>query len=65
MITPSRHCDQCAFHRWDQSKLNRLICLKGHRPRFYLPASDPSCNNWGYKRRCEDFQQFGGGVVRP
>ena len=30
-------------------------CAKHHRPRFYKPR-DPITSDWGWKRRCEDYE---------
>lgn len=53
----TRHCDECrhcTFHDCGDP----ITCGKGHKPRFYMPRGDyPHYeNDWGWKRRCEDFQ---------
>lgn len=32
-------------------------CLKGHKPRFYMPRNnDPYDDGYGYKKKCADFK---------
>jgi len=52
----TRHCESCQFRQWQGD--DRLICTKGHRPRFYQPVGRyPRFeNDWGWKRRCADYQ---------
>ena len=49
----TRHCDEC---RHQVPFLIAMKCANGHRPRFYAPNSDPSDTEWGYKRKCADFE---------
>lgn len=49
---PKTHdCQECKHHDFSGDKLK---CLEGHKPRFFTPRS-PVDDNWGWKRRCEDF----------
>jgi hypothetical protein len=49
-----RYCEDCQHREF--VKVSDLRCLKGHKPRFYLPRNgDPYDANWGWKRRCADF----------
>lgn len=34
------------------------VCKLKHKPRFYFPVGIRD-NNWGWKRRCEDFKEMG------
>ena len=55
----ARHCDECCHFDLKEDEFGRPIppvCLKGHRPRFYMPKG-PMDGDWGYKRRCEDFEE--------
>jgi hypothetical protein len=51
----TRSCQECNLADWSGEK---LVCTKGHKPRFYLPIGTyPHFENeWGYKRRCEDYE---------
>ena len=56
MTAKTRHCDECkryTLHRIDDT---RTPCSLGHRPRFYQPTRIVD-NNWGWKRRCEDYKE--------
>ena len=55
----TQHCEECAFRQWVGS--SGLKCLKGHKPRFYMPRTEDSAgyigmNDCGWKRRCADFE---------
>ncbi len=57
MTKPASYCDECkhySLHRIDDT---RTPCSLGHRPRFYIPQtmSHAHSNDWGWKRRCQDF----------
>lgn len=60
-MIPTRYCDECEFHRYELVTVGkdlheeRLVCLKGHKPKFYLP-SRIQVDDFGYKRRCGDFE---------
>jgi len=54
----TRHCDECHhFRGFEINDLKNPVCKLNHRPKFYLPKStlDP---NWGWKKKCKDFQDF-------
>ncbi len=51
MKPKTRNCGDCK-HRISF----RVECSKGHRPRFY-PPKDERDDNWGFKRRCVDFEE--------
>jgi hypothetical protein len=53
------YCDECMHY--DPRGLedgNRIVCKKGHKPRFYLPKTTMQSITgiYGYRRRCEDFE---------
>lgn len=56
----AKHCDFCQHHDYARiKKQERLICKKGHKPRFYMPKDDFDAqwgDDWGWKRRCNDFE---------
>lgn len=65
MTCPTRNCDMCAWGRWGTELLlnpepfavkYRFTCDKGHRPRYYQPKG-PMDENYGYKRRCDDYRE--------
>lgn len=50
----TQFCNECIhadFHH--DGRLRK--CNKGHKPKFYLPQ-DYLDDNYGYKRKCEDFE---------
>ena len=49
----TRHCDEC---RHKIPGLTVMQCSKGHKPRFHVPSSDPRDTDWGWKRKCKDFE---------
>lgn len=52
----ARHCDECKHWQKDgRQVLTSMVCTKGHKPRFYVPRSDPRDTDWGWKRKCADF----------
>jgi hypothetical protein len=55
MAVKTRSCEDCNLADFTGE---RLVCTKGHKPRFYMPKGTyPHYENeWGYKRRCEDFE---------
>lgn len=55
MTSRARSCIDCNLADFSEEK---LICTKGHKPRFYLPKGTyPRYeNDWGYKRRCNDYK---------
>ncbi len=49
------NCDECQ-HRCYLDK--KLVCLKGHKPRFMMPKNELD-DNFGWKRLgCKDFEQI-------
>lgn len=52
-MKPARHCDECQ-HWHGLVGIPGERCDKGHVPRFYQPRG-PMDQDWGWKRRCEDF----------
>lgn len=53
MSTPlkTRDCSECEhFAYYDGPH-----CAKDHKPRFYQPTIAVDVGEWGYKRKCEDF----------
>jgi hypothetical protein len=53
---PIRFCDECAFAKFGWTH-ESIACDKGHKPRFYRPKLIFADQDWGYKRRCADFQK--------
>lgn len=52
-----RYCDECANHRAVIG--NELACALDHKPRWFSPKNDnPRDQNYGWKRRCEDFREM-------
>lgn len=59
-----RNCDECEHADYNfivspPIKGCEFKCTKGHKPRFYKPrhaADGYLAFDWGYKRRCEDFE---------
>lgn len=54
MTIKTRCCDECvhwAAYRWKKPQ----VCDKDHKPRFYSPRGQSV--DWGYKRRCKDFEE--------
>ena len=49
----TRRCDEC---KWYAANLNEHVCRKQHFPRFYMPKG-PMDLNYGWKRKCEDFEE--------
>ena len=51
----TKHCDEC---KWFAQKSSENVCRKQHHPRFYAPKtiSQAQRGNFGWKRRCEDFE---------
>jgi hypothetical protein len=52
-------CDQCKHYDPKLDADMKSPCGKGHRPRFYKPLtiSQAHSGDWGWKRRCEDFER--------
>lgn len=48
---PIRNCDKCKNFSVNGIKHE---CLKGHRPRFVMPALYYD-NDWGWRYKCGDF----------
>lgn len=54
--TPMKHCDDCRFGEMREERQTAvLLCAHGHKPPFVLPSS-PVCEDWGWMRRCKDFE---------
>jgi hypothetical protein len=54
MKKKTRKCDDYSHGHWNPVN-GTLICAKGHKPRFYKPLYVGD-DNWGWKRRCENYQ---------
>lgn len=50
----TQYCDWCAHGSTVDDNCPRLVCAKGHAPRFFKPR-DHSDAIWGWKRRCTDY----------
>ncbi len=50
-----RHCDLDRLDKFGRGS----PCTKGHRPRLYKPLtlSQAHSDDWGWKRKCEDFER--------
>lgn len=55
MTAKTRHCDECV-HWNGKHHPDDFRCKHGHKPRYHLPRN-PIDANWGFKRKCEDFQE--------
>ena len=51
----TRHCAQCKHQDW---KPDRAVCLKGHKPKFFVAKTmyQAMTDDYGYKRKCADFE---------
>jgi hypothetical protein len=51
----AKHCDECKHF---SLKANEP-CQLGYKPRYFYPNTmeKAKSGNWGYKRRCDDFQE--------
>jgi hypothetical protein len=58
----TRHCDECKHGQlsWYTYRggepFDVMKCANGHKPRFYMPRNQLDLN-WGWKRRCGDYQE--------
>jgi len=53
----AKDCMTCKSHSYTGEYSEKLLCAKGHKPRFYGPRigyGDPY--DYGWKRRCEDYE---------
>jgi hypothetical protein len=50
----TQNCEYCLHANFIFTEA-KFLCLKGHKPRFYLPKNDIHTENWGYKRKCLDY----------
>lgn len=58
-MTRAAQCDECKhFNPRGLEEGNRVVCRKGHKPRFYLPKTMMQAIylEYGYRRRCEDYE---------
>ena len=51
----TKHCDECAYFNYDLVP-GKPLCEKGHKPRWYGQKAVYD-TDWGYKRRCDDFEK--------
>ena len=55
-----RHCDECLHYDLvcgtNYGGKDDKHCKLGHKPRWYQPKG-PMDDDWGHKRRCEDFKE--------
>ena len=59
MSPQTQHCDECKhflLSRIHLSPSKEKSCNVGHRPKYYKPECSGS--DFGYKRRCEDFEHY-------
>lgn len=61
-MAKAQACDFCQHFDFGENSesepfvwIRKPGCTKGHKVRFYLPRS-PMDQDWGWKRRCDDFQ---------
>jgi len=52
----TRHCAQCKHQDW---KPDRAVCVKGHRPKFFVAKTmyQAMTDDYGYKRKCADYEE--------
>lgn len=55
----ARQCDECKHYDAEIVPYEGWPCVEGHKPRFYKPLtiSQAHSGDWGWKRRCEDFER--------
>ena len=53
------HCNQCKHATYGYEYIPKLICAKGHKPRYYNPTTikQTHSGDWGYKRKCVDYEE--------
>lgn len=51
----SANCDECK-HFNDEDVPGAKVCEKNHKPRWYSQKAVYD-TDWGYKRRCDDFEK--------
>lgn len=61
-MSRAAQCEECLH--FDHKRIDagqRSPCTKGHKPRFYLPPTMMRAIylDYGWRRRCEDFEQKG------
>ena len=61
-MAKAQACDFCQHFDFGETSesepfawILKPSCAKGHTPRFFSPR-DPMDQDWGWKRRCDDFQ---------
>ena len=72
MKVKAKHCEECRYWHDDLTSeltgtqliyvfktegFHSFICMKGHKPRFYMPCRYN--DDVGWKRRCDDFEKGG------
>ena len=55
MTAKAKHCDECK-HFYYHVGADMRECQKGRKPRFYSPVIAIRVQDWGWKRKCEDFK---------
>ena len=55
MGVKTHHCEECTYHRAVLG--NELACAYDHKPRWFSPKG-PLDQNYGWKRKCEDFREL-------
>lgn len=50
----AKHCDECQWFMPQVISKDEFRCGMGHSARFYVPKH-PRDTDWGWKRRCENF----------
>lgn len=58
---PMRHCDECRFAEFrSEGEGARLLCAHNHQPPFVVPDWEQIWSgDWGWMRRCADFEPVG------
>ena len=60
----TRHCDECRHYN-DEDVPGANVCEKGHKPRWYSQRNDnPHDLDYGYKRKCADYEERTGTRAR-
>lgn len=52
-------CHECKHYDAEIVPHEGWPCVEGHKPRFYKPLtlSQAHSDEWGWKRKCEDFER--------
>ena len=48
----AKWCIECQHHSSAGEFDEKMVCAKGHKPRFYMPKDGNPYSDYGWKRRC-------------